>query len=130
VREAHTITKRRIAQAIGAIAILVISCDVSTMLPAGAAFPSPAPGVLETIVAGTAGAAQTQTAILIPATPTLTFTPTVTRTSTVTPTFLTLSGDAVGNTAGRQLRRGDRWRPECKLIARRRTHGVQAEHGF
>jgi hypothetical protein len=87
LREAHTITKRRIAQAIGAIAILVISCDVSTMLPPGAAFPSPAPGVVETIVAGTAGAAQTQTAILVPATPTLTFTATVTRTATLTPTF-------------------------------------------
>lgn len=87
MREAHTTTKRRIAQAIGALAILVISCDVSTMLPSGAAFPSPAPGVFETIVAGTAGAAQTQTAVLIPATPTLTFTPTVTRTPTLTPTF-------------------------------------------
>ena len=87
MREAHTTTQRRIAQAIGAIAILVISCDVSTMLPSGPAFPSPAPGEVETIVAGTAGAAQTQTAVLLPATPTLTFTPTVTRTPTLTPTF-------------------------------------------
>jgi len=65
----------------------MVSCDVSTILPSEAAFPSPAPGVLETIVAGTAGAAQTQTAVLMPATPTLTFTPTVTRTPTLTPTL-------------------------------------------
>lgn len=87
MREAHTRTQRRIAQAVTAMAILVISCDVSTILPSGAAFPSPAPGVFETIVAGTAGAAQTQTAVLMPATPTLTFTPTVTRTPTLTPTL-------------------------------------------
>jgi hypothetical protein len=42
---------------------------------------------VDTIVAGTAGAAQTQTAVLIPPTATSTSTPTVKRTPTLTPTF-------------------------------------------
>ena len=66
---------------------MAISCDVSMLAPSGPAFPTPAPGVVDTIVAGTAGAAQTQTALLVPATPTPTFTATITRTPTVTPTF-------------------------------------------
>lgn len=57
------------------------------MMPGANPFPTAAPGAVETIVAGTAGAAQTQTAVLIPATPTATSTPTVTRTATVTPTM-------------------------------------------
>jgi len=87
LREAHTTTKRLIVQAIGVLVILVISCDVSFLLPSAPTFPTAAPGVVETIVAGTAEAAQTQTAVLVPATFTPTFTPTVTRTPTLTPTF-------------------------------------------
>jgi len=55
----------------------------------GMGAPAPAPlatlpaGGLETAIAGTAGAAQTQTAILLP---TATFTPSPTRTASVTPT--------------------------------------------
>ena len=74
-------------RALGALAILAISCDVSFMLPSGPAFPTAAPGVVETIVAGTAGAAQSQTAVLLPPTVTPTFTITPTRTPTVTPTL-------------------------------------------
>jgi hypothetical protein len=43
--------------------------------------------VVETIVAGTAGAAQTQTAVLLAPTFTPTATPTATRTASLTPTF-------------------------------------------
>ena len=53
----------------------------------GPQFPTAAPGVFETVVAGTAHAAQTQTALLIPPSSTPTFTPTVTRTPTGLPSF-------------------------------------------
>jgi hypothetical protein len=69
------------------LAIMAISCDVSFLLPSVPAFPTAPPGAVETIVAGTAGAAQTQTAVLVPSTSTPTFTPTATRTPTLTPTF-------------------------------------------
>lgn len=55
-------------------------------VPAGPAFPTNAPGALQTIIAGTSGAAQTQTAVLIPPSATPTFTATPTRTPTFTPT--------------------------------------------
>lgn len=63
-----------------------MSCDVSYLLPSGPTFPTAVPGAVETIVAGTAGAAQTQTAALIRPSSTPTSTPTVTRTPTFTPT--------------------------------------------
>jgi len=79
-------SRTRIVQAIVALAIAAISCDVAFEVPLGPQFPTAAPGVFETVVAGTAGAAQTQTALLIPPSITATFTPTVTRTPTLVPT--------------------------------------------
>ncbi len=49
--------------------------------------PTLGPGGINTIIAQTAGAADTQTAALIPASPTPTQTPTATRTPTVTPSL-------------------------------------------
>ncbi|MFH1185009.1 MAG: NBR1-Ig-like domain-containing protein [Chloroflexota bacterium] len=69
------------------MAIAAMSCDVAFVLPAGPVFPTAAPGVVETIVAGTAGAAQTQTAALMRPTSSPTLTPTATRTPSLTPTF-------------------------------------------
>lgn len=67
-------------------ALVIISCDVSTLV-APAAVPTLVPGGINTIVAQTAGAAATQTAALIPPTLTPTTTPTATRTPTVTPSL-------------------------------------------
>lgn len=78
---------RRIRQVVGVLAIMAISCDVSLLVPSAPVFPTAAPGVFETIIAGTAAAAQTQTAALVPPTFTPTSTPTSTRTPTPTPTF-------------------------------------------
>ncbi len=63
--------------------LLLISCDVSTVLPA--AVPTPVPGAVNTIVALTAQSAASATAAFI--TPTLTSTPTPlpTKTPTITP---------------------------------------------
>jgi len=66
---------------------MAISCDVAFLLPAAPVFPTAAPGSVQTIVAGTAGAAQSQTAVLLPPTFTRTATPTATRTASLTPTF-------------------------------------------
>jgi len=99
------------------------------MLPSGAAFPSPAPGVFETIVAGTAGAAQTQTAVLMPATPTLTFTPTVTRTATVTPsptpTFIWRLRTATPQKTATSTLGATQGDLECKLIAQDPADGTE-----
>jgi hypothetical protein len=80
-------SRTRIAPAIVALAIAAISCDIAFEVPVGSQFPTAAPGVFETVVAGTAHAAQTQTALLIPPSTTPTFTPTVTRTATGLPSF-------------------------------------------
>jgi hypothetical protein len=66
------------------IALLVISCDVST-LAAPQVIPTAAPGAIGTIVAQTAAAASTQTAALLPPTMTPSFTPFPTRTASATP---------------------------------------------
>lgn len=85
-------SRSRIAQAMLALAIAAISCDVSFPVPLGSQFPTAAPGMFETVVAGTAGAAQSQTAVLAPPSATITLTPTASRTPTVipssTPTFI------------------------------------------
>ncbi len=65
------------------MALLLISCDVSTLLtPQG---PAPAPGAVNTIVVQTAQAAASQTAAALPPTLTPTLTPVPTRTPTQTP---------------------------------------------
>lgn len=70
----------------GLLAIVVLGCDMSALLPGGQTFATAAPGAMETVIAGTAQAAQTQTAALLPASATPSLTPTVTRTPTSTPT--------------------------------------------
>jgi hypothetical protein len=79
-----------VARVLGALALVVISCDVSTalpMLPMPQVLPTLSSGGVQTVIAGTAGAAQSQTAVRLPATETTTPTPTLTRTPTLTPTF-------------------------------------------
>jgi hypothetical protein len=68
------------------LAIAALSCGVGYGLPSAAANPTAAPGEIDTVIAGTANAAQTQTAFLLPDTATPSLTPTVTRTPTLTPT--------------------------------------------
>ncbi|HEX8992829.1 MAG TPA: NBR1-Ig-like domain-containing protein [Anaerolineales bacterium] len=77
-RQRHTIVS-----ALLALTLLLISCDLSTLL--GPAVPPPVPGAVNTIVVLTAEAAGTQTAAAIPPTWTPTFTPSPTRTPTITP---------------------------------------------
>jgi hypothetical protein len=72
---------------LGAIAILAIGCDVTFLLPASPARPQTAPGFVDTVVAATAGAAQTQTAESLSPTPTPTFTPPPSNTPSLTPTL-------------------------------------------
>lgn len=85
------------------MAMLAISCDVSYMLPSGPGLPTTAPGALQAIIAGTAGAAQTQTAEKMPPPSTPTLTPTPTRvpsaTPTWTPTFIYVIPKGPGPTA-------------------------------
>jgi hypothetical protein len=70
---------------IGAITVSVISCDLSVTLPAAAPSLTSIPGLVDTIVAGTAAVAFTQTSALLSPTPTASITPLPTRTPTVTP---------------------------------------------
>ncbi|HEX8916931.1 MAG TPA: NBR1-Ig-like domain-containing protein [Chloroflexota bacterium] len=67
-----------------ALALLVISCDVSTLMPVAAPTSLPA-GAVNTIIAGTAQAAASQTAAAMPPTLTPTLTPPPTLTPSVTP---------------------------------------------
>lgn len=67
------------------LTLFVLSCDVST-LAAPAPIPSPNPNTINIIVAMTAGAAATQTAVLIPPTLTPSFTPFPSQTPSITPT--------------------------------------------
>ena len=75
--------RRTIVSAFLALALLLISCDLSTLV--GPTVPPPIPGAVNTIVVLTAGAAGTQTAAAMPPTWTPTFTPSPTRTPTITP---------------------------------------------
>jgi hypothetical protein len=74
------------------LAIAVLSCDVSYLLPTTAAGPTLEALGIDTVIAGTAGAAQTQTAELLPPSATPSLTPTPTRTplppATSTATFI------------------------------------------
>jgi hypothetical protein len=80
------------------LAVLVSGCEVLIMLPSSSGLSTSVPGMFETIVAGTAAAAQSQTAAVIPSTFTSTWTPLPTRTPsltpTPTPTFIFLLGGA------------------------------------
>ncbi len=67
------------------VTLFVLGCDIST-LAAPAPIPSPNPNVVNTIVVLTAGAAATQTAVLIPPTLTPSFTPFPSQTPSITPT--------------------------------------------
>ena len=78
---------RAVLQLTTVLAIAALSCDVGYVLPSQSTFPTSGPGEVETVVAGTAQSAQTQTAELMPATATPSLTPTVTSTSTLTPTI-------------------------------------------
>jgi len=78
--------------------LLLISCDVSSFV-ASQQVPTPIPGVIDLIVAQTAGAAATQTAAQIPPTLTPTLTPFPTQTlisgATDIPTYIYLTETAV-----------------------------------
>jgi hypothetical protein len=76
--------RRSLISGLLALTLLLISCDLSTLVTP-AVVPSPIPGVVDTIVAQTAQAAATQTALQNPPTPTPTLTPIPTRTPTLTP---------------------------------------------
>ena len=73
---------------------VVLACELPSLSVPAISNPSPAPGSLETIVVATAGAAQTQTALVVPSstmtstpTPVPTYTPTETPTATETVIF-------------------------------------------
>ena len=69
------------------LAIAALSCDVGFVLPSQSTFPTTAPGEVETVIAGTAQAAQSQTAEWLPVSATPSITPTVTGTPTLAPTI-------------------------------------------
>jgi hypothetical protein len=84
---------------------LMISACAPLLLPSGnAPVPTLAPGELEVIIAQTAAMAASQTAILIPPTPTPTLTPSPTVTASLTPsptaTFIFLLPTLVTNPSG------------------------------
>jgi len=82
---------KRAFQAFLASALLLISCDVSTLI-GPPQVPTPIPGAINLIVAQTAAAAATETQAFMPPTFTPTFTPfpsqTPANTPTITPTFI------------------------------------------
>lgn len=81
------LTNRRrttIFRGILAFALILISCDVSTLVSAPQVT-APPPGAVNTIVVLTAQAAATQTAALLPPTLTPTLTPIPTQTASITP---------------------------------------------
>lgn len=65
--------------------LLMIGCDFSTLL-AQPPIPSPNPNTIQSIIRGTAAAAGSQTAVLIPPTLTPSFTPFPSATASITPT--------------------------------------------
>ncbi len=68
------------------MASLIISCDISTFVPAQIPLPTAVPGAIEIIVAQTAAAAATQTAAHMPPTLTPSITPLPSQTPSETPT--------------------------------------------
>jgi Ig-like domain from next to BRCA1 gene len=89
---------RRFALLIGMLSIIGAGCEIAIGLPQARGLPTSAPGMVETIVAATAGAAQTQTAALISPTPTSTWTPLPTHTPSLTPTLTPTFHFVVGAT--------------------------------
>jgi hypothetical protein len=79
----------------GFLVVLLGGCDFPN-LSASSGAPTAAPGMFETIVASTAGAAQTSTALFVTPSPTATWTPLPTYTPSLTPsaspTFLFVFG--------------------------------------
>lgn len=69
------------------LAIAALACDLASLVPSGATYPTTVPGEVETVIAGTAGAAQTQTAELLSPTATPSLTPTATHTPSPTPSL-------------------------------------------
>lgn len=86
--------RRTLIQGFLALALVLISCDVSTLVAPAPQVTALPPAAIDTIVVMTAQAASTQTAALVPPTLTPTLTPLPTRTPsetpTPTPTFLFL----------------------------------------
>jgi hypothetical protein len=79
--------RRTLLHWLAVLALVVMSCDVSTLVAPAPPVPTLGPGGINTIVAQTAGAAATQTAALVPPSLTPTATPTASRTPTVTPSL-------------------------------------------
>ena len=75
----------RLPLLIGVLSALLSGCEISIVMPSMAG-PAPAGPGLETIIAGTAAAAQTQTAEMMSPTPSSTWTPLPSRTPSLTPT--------------------------------------------
>jgi hypothetical protein len=79
-------TSRRGVLAVSGFLLIVLGgCDFP-ILPASSGAPTAAAGMFETIVASTAGAAQTSTALFVTPSPTPTWTPLPTYTPSLTPT--------------------------------------------
>ncbi len=83
----HTKARKSVARYLLLIALLVISCDLSSLVAPAGPIPTPVPGAVDTIVAQTAAAAWTQTAANITVIPTWTATDTPVPTDTPTPTL-------------------------------------------
>jgi hypothetical protein len=86
-RKAHTRIQGRPALLIGILAVLVSGCEASILWPSSSGAATSVPGMFETIVAASAAAAQSQTATVIPPTPTPSWTPLPTHTPSLTPTL-------------------------------------------
>jgi hypothetical protein len=127
-----TSSHRRISKIVSLITLLVISCDASVLLPSVAAPPTLDPGAVRTIIAGTAAAAETQTAANIPPTQTPTLTPPPTWTPTplpsLTPTFIfLLRSPTPSRTATSEL--DYLGSLACKLISQTPSDGAQFDPG-
>jgi Ig-like domain from next to BRCA1 gene len=75
-----------LAVLLAVLPLAMSGCEIMITMPLMSSLPNSPPGIVDTIVVSTAGAAQTQTAAFITPSPTATFTPTATRTPTATPT--------------------------------------------
>ncbi len=86
----------RVALLLGLASLAVSGCVISFVIPSSPGLPRAVPGIINTIVAATAGAAQTQTAQLLPPSLTPTWTPLPTHTPSLTPsptpTFIFIIG--------------------------------------
>jgi len=78
--------RRGLALLISLLAVLLSGCEISIVMPSLSGLEPGSPGMVETIIAGTAAAAQTQTAEMMSPTSSSTWTPLPTRTPSLTPT--------------------------------------------